>query len=93
MHGHPTAAAMLLSSSHSRLIDSYADASRKVTCSIELMLSGDRPDSAKRSLSSAAIALSKTRGVLRPRFQIIEPCCFGCVQVGRKVSPHCGGAV
>jgi hypothetical protein len=41
MHGQPTAAAMLLSSSHSRLIDSYADASRKVMCSMELMLKGE----------------------------------------------------
>src|SRR4029078_526238 len=51
MHGQPTAAAMLLSSSHSFLIDLYACASRKVMCSMELMLNGSRPDSAKRSAS------------------------------------------
>src|SRR6185503_10009786 len=52
MHGQPTAVAMLLSSSHTCLIDSYACASRNVMCSIELMLKGLRPDSAKRSFSS-----------------------------------------
>ena len=52
MQGQPTAAAMLLSSSHSFLIASYAWGSRNVMCSIELMLKGSRPDSAKRSLSS-----------------------------------------
>src|SRR6185369_2393587 len=51
MHGQPTAPAILLNSSHSCLIDSYARGSRKVMCSMELMLKGSRPDSAKRSRS------------------------------------------
>src|SRR5688572_16068562 len=53
MQGQPIRPAMLLNSSHSRLIDSYACASRKVTCSMELMLKGDKPDAEKRSLSSS----------------------------------------